>query len=506
MVLLAGCSSSDKDAPAVTNTVPARMANPEQVRAALKPVLDAECSWLFKCCTTGELAQQLGPATSSDCADHLFQSSTVSYPYGLVSNASTQNLLAVLNYVQYGFDQAAVKIDMAAIMACAAKLATDDCNPAPPADHCTPVAPGPDDPCAIDKLLVGSLQKGADCTAYGANQCAPGLFCKAVANEVGVCIDQPAVGDLCLRDEDCGSYVCDWSTGKCAAGAPYGEACAFTDPDHPVPGSESIRCQPPLACDTVKLKCTDPNCASGINCSSDSQCPAGVSCVMNHCGPLREVGETCYQPDDCADGTCVYDSVSMRQLCTAPKALGASCNGSPGECASGYCGFDQTAMAEVCLATLKNGEMCQQGANCTSGKCGTDGKCAAVAAGDDCATDSDCAPSHDLFCVELACTKAPFPDGTACVADTQCKSQACAAQKCAAKGVAKDACGTPADPPCDTGFYCDVPAGKEAGKCAAKKAQGELCSKDVECASNCQASHGALRCAGEPAGVAMCGG
>jgi hypothetical protein len=195
----------------------------------------------------------------------------------------------------------------------------------------------------------------------------------------------------------------------------------------------------------------------------------------------------------------------MRQLCTAPKAVGASCSGAS-DCASGYCGFDDTAMATVCKATLKNGEVCQQGLNCTSGKCGTDGKCAAVAAGDVCATDNDCAPSHDLFCVELACTKAPFADGTACASDTQCKSGACAAQKCAAKGVAKDACGTLADPPCDTGFYCDVPAGKEAGKCAAKKAQGELCAKDIECASSCQASHGALRCAGEPAGVAMCGG
>src|SRR5450432_1402048 len=206
LALLSGCSSSDtttKEASA-----PTRMANPDQVRAELKPVVDAECSWLFKCCSDGELAQQLGPATSADCADHLFQSASVGSPYGLTNDDATQNLLAVLDFVQYGFDESSVKIDAAAVASCAAKRAADDCNPAPAVDHCTPIAPVTDDPCSLDKLLIGSLKAGSDCTPYGANTCAPGLICRSVASQLGVCVTEPAVGDLCLRDDDCGSLLC----------------------------------------------------------------------------------------------------------------------------------------------------------------------------------------------------------------------------------------------------------------------------------------------------------
>jgi len=111
------------------------------VRSALKPVLEAYCGWLFKCCTAGELAQTLGPAASNDCADHLIQSATVSYPYGLTGDTGITNLLLALNYVQYGFDQSAITIDTAAVSACSSAISARDCNPAPPVDHCAPTPP-----------------------------------------------------------------------------------------------------------------------------------------------------------------------------------------------------------------------------------------------------------------------------------------------------------------------------------------------------------------------------
>jgi hypothetical protein len=77
-----------------------RTANTDQVRAQLKPVLDAQCSWLFKCCSAGELAQRLGPATSDSCSDHLFESATVGFAYGLTDGADTENLLNVLRQRQ----------------------------------------------------------------------------------------------------------------------------------------------------------------------------------------------------------------------------------------------------------------------------------------------------------------------------------------------------------------------------------------------------------------------
>ena len=84
LILAAACSSSDgtKGASTTPSNTPVRTANTDQVRAQLKPVLDAQCSWLFKCCSAGELAQQLGPATSDNCSDHLFESATVGFAYG----------------------------------------------------------------------------------------------------------------------------------------------------------------------------------------------------------------------------------------------------------------------------------------------------------------------------------------------------------------------------------------------------------------------------------------
>jgi hypothetical protein len=483
------------------------MANVDQVRSELKPVVDAQCGWLFKCCSAGELAQQLGPATTDDCSDHLIQSATVSYPYGLTNDTATQSLLAALNYLQYGFDRSAITIDTAAIATCAAAIAAKDCNPAPAVDHCTPVAPPTDDPCTLDKLLVGSLAAGADCAPYGADECAPGLTCMSVASYYGVCTPVPAVGDLCLRDNDCGgSLLCDWSTGKCTAGAADGAACSYSDPDHPVPGTEAKRCAVGLVCDTIKLKCTDARCAAGANCVTDAQCPAGIACVMNSCGPLHSAGDSCNQATDCADGICAYDQLAQRQLCATPKAAGELCN-QASDCASGFCNYDNTAMASICVATQKDGDPCPsgQGQECVSGKCLAQ-VCTAVKAGAACTIDNDCAPSLQLFCIDSACTKAPFANGKGCTGDTQCQSGACVALKCAAKGAPKDACGGATDAPCDESSFCDVADGASTGKCAAKKAQGELCSRDIECVSNCQVGNGERRCSGEPAGVASCGG
>jgi hypothetical protein len=83
-------------------------------------------------------------------------------------------------------------------------------------------------------------------------------------------------------------------------------------------------------------------------------------------------------------------------------------------------------------------------------------------------------------------------------------SGACIALTCLPLGSAGAACGASTDAPCDTSSYCGLAAGKDTGQCAAKKAQGELCASDIECVSNC--TNGELRCTGEPAGVAICGG
>jgi len=90
--------------------------------------------------------------------------------------------------------------------------------------------------------------------------------------------------------------------------------------------------------------------------------------------------------------------------------------------------------------------------------------------------------------------------------ETHCVSGACIALTCLALGSAGDACGATTDAPCDTSSYCALATGKDTGKCAAKKAQGELCASDIECVSSCAAANGELRCTGEPIGIGICGG
>ncbi|HEY4105963.1 MAG TPA: Dickkopf N-terminal cysteine-rich domain-containing protein [Polyangiaceae bacterium] len=463
-------------------------------------MLQAKCSWMFKCCSVGELALELGAATSDNCADLLIQSATQSFAR-VANDPDVSELLNAFNYAQYGFP--GIKVDPMAVATCASSIAAKDCTAAPPVDHCAPTAPAADGPCSLDKLLPGSLAAGGDCTAFGPNPCASGLVCRSVAAEAGVCVPVTKVGDLCLSDSDCGSHlVCEWSSGTCATGAGYGEACAFTDADNPVPGTETKRCAIGLACDTVALTCTDPNCAAGKNCLTDAECPKGIACVADFCQPLRQPGQNCFQTSDCASGACSYDPVANRSLCTAPKADGAACV-QPSDCASGYCAFDVSSSTQVCMAALANGDMCTLPDQCKSGNC-TNGMCLAVAAGATCTTDADCAVTHNLFCADGACTLTPFALGTSCSANSQCDSANCLAGKCAEKAAIGDDCD--ANTPCDDTSYCNIAASKTLGTCTALKAQGDPCTRDIECASGCQATNGALRCNGQPRGVAVCGG
>jgi hypothetical protein len=157
----------------------------------------------------------------------------------------------------------------------------------------------------------------------------------------------------------------------------------------------------------------------------------------------------------------------------------------------------------VCTATVKDGGPCSISDQCTSGKCGTD---LTFATGDACTADNDCAPTQNLYCSGTTCAQAPFANGKACTANTQCDSQACLGMKCVALGGPGAACGASTDPACAADDFCDVPSGKDVGKCSAKKDQGEVCSRDIECVSGCRATYGELRCFGVAPGSAVCGG
>ncbi len=509
----AGPASPDGGTDAAPGASPANVGPPrkihvDEIRAALKPLADARCQWLFRCCSDDELSASLGAATASDCADRILNAEvTGAYLYGFPFGPL--EVLRQLDRLGNGFDYARETVDSAAVQACAKKLSGAACTPhAASKDHCSPTPPESAqgaDPCEPTKLIVGSQKLGDDC-APGAYDCAQGFTCVSLAGQAGVCVRAPAAGDTCYDDGDCGQGVCDWTTGKCVTGGEYGEACAYTDPVHPVPGSEKVRCRSGLLCDTIAQKCTDPNCGGGSRCYADTDCPLSTQCVYYQCGAPRRNGERCARSADCANGTCLFDPSARTTLCSELFPNGAACQGDA-TCASNYCEYK--AGIQACAPQLPDGSPCNgDGRQCASGRCtnvsGSLVCSRAAAVGDTCANDAECNPSRSLYCADLKCTKAPFDNGVSCTSSTQCKSEACANKKCGPKGGAGAPCGLADAAPCDAAFYCDGPAATKT--CTAKKPDGAACARDVECWQGCSPRHGALRCVGSAPDQALCGG
>jgi hypothetical protein len=364
----AGCSSGSVGGTSTDAGVDgaARLA---EARAELTPLADAACSWIFHCCDGDERALQIGAATSSNCSDLLLQSEALGqlggYGQTLAISASAQSVLAQLDHL--GASSARTDLDPAALLACAQSIAQAPCASEPSA-HCEPMPPAPSgDPCDPQKVLVGEQQLGEACDPSGF-ECGPGLTCTNPNYDIeGVCVPEPAVGDLCLTDGACApSFVCDWSSGTCVTGAAYGAPCSYAEPSNPIMGTEKVRCQVGLVCDTVTFECADPDCAGGSSCTVDAQCPVGTACLASVCGVLAQIGQPC---TDLPLGPCV----------------GGFC--SNGTCVSGVC----------------SGDTCFNGAG----------------VGAVCSVDADCQPAAGLLCNAGSCTLVPVTSAS-CSSDQDC--------------------------------------------------------------------------------------
>ncbi len=327
-----------------------------------------------------------------------------------------------------------------------------------------------------------------------------------------MCLKSPKEADTCFGNQDCGTAVCDWATGKCIKGAAFGEPCSYADADRPEPGTEKIRCGSAFVCDTITLKCADRTCAGGSNCSVDTNCPMGTTCITNRCGKPAKNGVACYKDTDCERGKCRFDQNSGRQVCLDSFPDGSRCN-QPDDCSSHYCKFGMDGTG-ACAPQVPVDAPCPtgRGDECVSEKCGSGAMgfvcLKGAAAGDVCLVDQDCNVQDKLYCIAKKCAKAPFEDGTDCMTPDQCKSEVCLVAKCTPKGQAGAVCGTSKAAPCDTGFYCDASSadGSPEGTCKAKKPEGAPCTTATECWNDCRASHGVLRCLGVGAGTTHCGG
>jgi hypothetical protein len=446
-----------------------------EVKTLLRPLAEAQCKWLFRCCSGDERAARLGATSASDCADRILENDgVISGVYNLPA-LQTDGVLRQLARLAYGFDYGRVTLDPNGIGACAKAVTDQACNSAAVVGACTPMTP-PDpasNACAEKKMLIGRQELGGDCYP-GSSECGPGLMCAQVQYWQGACVPEVKEGDPCFSEYECGTLVCDPATNRCAKGGALGTACSFADPARPLRGTEKQRCQSGLACDTVTLKCTDANCAAGMYCSTDTRCPTGTGCFGGICGAPLKVGQPCSYPKDCESGHCAYDGVS-RYVCGVLLPNGGLCQGAHPFCASGFCSYDGNQNAWVCAPTVSEGALCNtgQGVECVTRNC-------------------------EQVNNEYRCGKpAPWDVGTVCSTNSQCTSGLCASSKCAVTLAAGAACGGATPGSCAPGLYCDAASQGAGGACRAKKPEGAPCSTSVECAYACSVQQGQLRCTSE---------
>ena len=127
-------------------------------------------------------------------------------------------------------------------------------------------------------------------------------------------------------------------------------------------------------CTTVVASQDDDNCSGTQTCSASGAC-------------LRDLGQTCSNAAQCAEGTCV-DGRCCEDACTTPCR---SCANSAGTCTTvvssadddNCSGNDTCDGSGACVPKLANGGSCGAAHECTSGHC-VDGVCCDTACDDAC--------------------------------------------------------------------------------------------------------------------------
>ncbi|MCX4241771.1 hypothetical protein [Paraliomyxa miuraensis] len=488
-------------------------------RSQMKPLVDAACDWMFGCCSPGELTYQLGDFTvdADDCSGRILDAITAGVPLELEQAGLSDDPAGGLLVLALSINEGRVDVDSGAVRECADGTSERACNSAlaPPSDtgRCTPSATGPEaDPCEPDEMFRGKQDVGEKCD--GPWECSEGLRCVDFGIS-GVCALRAKNGESCFSDAECADgLICNYEEGTCRAGAKSGEACAFTDPANPIPGTESIRCAEGLSCDSMLGACVGGYCSPGSPCFDifdDSDCPMSYYCVGNFvtqpsCQQPGIEGAPCSKPDDCSSGYCD----PFNEVCGTLLGNGENCFDNA-ECGSGFCD------GGLCQLSVGAGQPCDsfQDAQCQDGFCNTAGAmplCEAYAnENGPCPNGNECDPDDDLYCVDATCLRQPFPNGTTCFDGSVCQSKACFNGECTAGAVVGAQCRTDGSTePCIVGSYCAENApGSVDGVCADLKGSGEACLDSSQCWGECIVRFGSLMCDATPAfglGKAWCDG
>jgi hypothetical protein len=475
---------------------------------ALEKLIEAQCGWLFGCCTRGELDVLLGPFTTgtADCVDRVIAALESGNSEPPVEAGPSDLLL----YLIFALNDGRVQLDDAGVDACVAELADTPCTEPPPGteddEHCTPEVPEvPSEACAPERIFVGTQQLGEECTPSQPFECVPGLECVSFG-EIGVCAEPAVEGDYCFTDADCAEpLICDFEVGLCANGSGVGEPCSYNDPESPIPGTEAQRCEPGLSCDPTNLVCVG-TCAPGSPCTIDYECPELHVCVLGACRTPGAGGADCEEAGDCISGVCEAATTTCKPVVN----LGEPCTIHT-ECSSGFCHPSNI----VCAPQQPVGQPCttNQDAECLDGFCDTAQAPAVCVAyggnGAPCDYSNPCA--EDFGCVGGTCTPKPLLNGSPCVANDDCVSELCWYNFCEAKAGPGAACGEGAnDKPCQDAAYCDIELddqGLPVGTCRNKVDSGAACDADEQCWGQCIVAWGRRMCDGTPeGGAAWCDG
>ncbi len=483
---------------------------------ALQPIVAAQCAWLFSCCNTFERAYDLGPLVDNeqDCVEHVLQDLSSAETASGVPTRFPSVLRAAVA-VAFGPLDVHVKADGSAVASCAKQLRAVACEARIPVDHCEPSAPTSTHACQVEHVLPGLGHEGSACLneAAGALGCGPHTRCssRVGAGPLGYCVATRAAGARCQHDIDCDAgLLCDYATGSCVSGVGYGQACAFSDDDDRIPGTERVRCAAGLACDAATVRCEDGRCYEGMTCSTRADCPAGLTCRSSRCLPAAASGAVCSGNDECKSKLCTADPSSGIGHCSDGLALQKPC-ASDDACKSGFCDLNAGAYGSCLPPQEVAGAQCPslRDTECATGKCQftVNGYVCTPTGerGSSCLVDSDCVFHKGLGCDGGSCGPVARAQDKACLSDAQCQSHTCRAGVCVGSGVLGAKCSS--DPTfCEPGLYCDTSKIGKPAKCQAKKGQGEPCTSADECWSSCGAVFGARVCSSEGARVASCVG
>ncbi|MBK7859425.1 MAG: hypothetical protein IPJ65_12540 [Archangiaceae bacterium] len=339
--------------------------------------------------------------------------------------------------------------------------------------------------------------------------------------------------DRCTSDAQCDGGFCDFGSSECRSKRPDGQGC---DTDH---DCLSENCSPDDVC--VTPKGPGGACTTNGDCTFDAFCLSGTCQARGQPGASCTGLDTCLQPYVCIDSKCTlinlacrpgkpgeqcaffrvcdqtsYCDLSDKLQCKARAMSGAMCS-SDDQCLDGYC------ESSLCVAKKPDGQGCSEARQCKAGSSCVQGTCKPSLAGMACDTyDLPCPSGY--WCTTRDVCAPDLQAGESCSSGSS--REHCAAglycdqsgYKCAPRLSPDAGCDGFVDFECTDSYYCDrslsparcapSPGPGEscdfrsgcapglycyATSCVAKKANGEHCSDDGECASaTCDSSVGCV--------------